>query len=365
MEITSFWPLFFFAVGVQGVFLSLILFLQKEANKSNFFLALLIALFSISIVDTIVFWAVCSCESPYWLGLSMIFIFLYGPLFYFFLSGFGREGIKGKWKHFLIAIIVLLWHIHFLSSAGANDDFIISGLNNHLINTFLLPAFGLISLIFYAKRSYYHIATLERKYEIKIIKSWHWLGLIFKAYLLFVSFYFVFFICIIAGISVKTLDIIIVLSYSIVIYSIGYLALKTSKLLNGIKVDTTKYQFASLPKNFSKSMYEKLKEHMAANKPYKKNEIKLAHLAEELSLSPHQLSQIINQNAHQNFAEFINAFRVKEAIELIAHMDRINQLAYEVGFNNRTTFNRVFKSATGYTPTEYKKHFVEQSVVEK
>ena len=66
MQITSFWPLFFFAVGVQGVFLSLILFLKREANKSNFHLALLIALFSISIIDTLTFWTTCSCEDPYW-----------------------------------------------------------------------------------------------------------------------------------------------------------------------------------------------------------------------------------------------------------------------------------------------------------
>ncbi len=365
MEITSFWPLIFFAIGVQGIFLSSILFLQKKANKSNIYLAVLLALFSISIVDTLVFWALCACEDPYWLGLSMVFIFLYGPLFYFFLSGSGKDRIDRKWNHLITASIILLWHIAFLANTRATGTPLISQETDHFVNMILLPVFGVISLALYAHLSFRYLTQLEKKHEIKIIGSWHWLGLIFKAYLLFVLFHLVFFVSIVVGNSSKTSDIIIILSYSLLIYSIGYLALKTSKLLNGIKVDTTKYQSTLLPKNFSESTYEKLQAHMISHKPYKNNEIKLGDLAKELSLSPNQLSQIINQNAHQNFAEFINAYRVREAIELIAQIDRINQLAYEVGFNNRTTFNQVFKATTGYTPTAYKKLFVVDQLAQK
>lgn len=365
MEITSFWPLIFFAVGAQGIFLSFILFLQKKANRSNGYLAILLLLFSISIVDTIIFWALCACDAPYWLGLSMIFIFLYGPLFYFFLSGSGKDHIHHKWKHLVAASIILLWHIYFLASTRISGNPLISASSDQFINTLLLPILGLISLVFYGHLSYRYLAKLEKQYEISILRSWHWLGLIFKAYLLFTVFHFIFFINIVIGNSTQTTDIIIVLGYSLIIYSIGYLALKTSKLLNGIKVDTTKYQTGQLQKRFSESIYEQLKAHMATHKPYKNNEIKLADLASELSLSPHQLSQVINQNAHQNFSEFINAYRIREAIELITQIDRINQLAYEVGFNNRTTFNQVFKSTTGFTPTEYKKHVMTNQLVQE
>lgn len=365
MEITSFWPLIFFAVGVQGVFLSSVLFLQKKVNRSNIYLALLLLLFSISIVDTIVFWALCACEDPYWLGISMIFIFLYGPLFYFFLSGSGKAPIRHQWKHLVASSIILFWHIYFLASTRVSGAALISASTDRLINTILLPILGLISLAFYGYRSFTYIAKLEKKYEIKILRSWHWLGLIFKAYLLFTLFHFIFFMNIVSGSSTQNADIIIILGYSLIIYAIGYLALKTSKLLNGIKVDTNKYQSGQLPKSFSDSIYEKVQVYMDTHKPYKDNEIKLADLASALSLSPHQLSQVINQNAHQNFAEFINAYRVREAITLITQIDRFNQLAYEVGFNNRTTFNQVFKSTTGYTPTEYKKQVITNRLVKE
>lgn len=131
-----------------------------------------------------------------------------------------------------------------------------------------------------------------------------------------------------------------------------------SKLLSGIKVDNSKYQTAALPSSISEQLFNKLKAHIEANQSYKNNELKLAQLAEELSLSPHHLSQIINQNAGKNFSEFINDYRIQEVIQLITQIDRVSQLAYEVGFNNRTTFNKAFKKTTGLTPTEYKKEML-------
>nr|WP_321234143.1 helix-turn-helix domain-containing protein [uncultured Psychroserpens sp.] len=359
MEITSFWPIFFIAIGIQGLFLGFILFLQKNSNKGNLVLALLIALFSISIFDTVVFWIGYYKENPHLLGLSLSFVVLYGPLFYIYLVRINKANtpvkIKNKWLHFVPFIIVLSWYLPYYFSDKVGKLELISNWNNSIINALLVPFLGLLSLLIYAILSYRHIKWLENKYELKIIKSNHWLGWIYKSYSFFVVLNFIHFFNVISGYSSKISDIFIALGYSTFIYAIGYLSLKMSKLLNGIKVDTTKYQANSLPEKFSKEMFAKLVEHVQVNESFKNNEIKLLDLAEELSLTSHQLSQIINQNANQNFSEFINSYRVKEALKLISQIDRINLLAYEVGFNNRTTFNKVFKKTTGLTPTQYKK----------
>ncbi|MCE7990996.1 MAG: AraC family transcriptional regulator [Roseivirga sp.] len=354
------WVLLFFAVAFQGIFLSTILFARKRSNQANVYLAWLILLFSLSIVDTVIFWTTCDCENPGWLGISLIFTFLYGPLFYFYLTAFEKQtpGLKNRWRHFIVALIVLAWHAQFIILKLTKPQ-LIAEWNAGLFNSYLLPLAGLTSLLFYAYLSYKLVLRLEKKHAVRIIKSWHWLGLIFKAYLLFVAFHFLYFASIALGRSTRVSDIVIVLGYSTFIYSIGYLALKTSKLFNGIKVDTSKYQSTSLPKSFSRSMFEKLEAHMRSHKPYKQNEIKLAGLAEELSLAPHQLSQVINEHANRNFAEYINTYRTDEAIVLISQIDRVNELAFEVGFNNRTSFNRAFKKKTGLTPTDFKKNMKE------
>lgn len=361
MEITSFWPLFFLSVAFQGFFLSVNLILQKKSNKGNFVLAMLVGLFSVSIIDTVVFWVKYYEVNPHLLGISLSFSYLYGPLFYLYLSRITRTKLPGptsQWIHFLPAVGVFLWHLPYYLSGGETKLELIATWNNSIINALLMPFLGLLSLLIYSILAFLFIRKLEKKHEIRIIRSNHWLGLVFKSYVLFVVFNFIYFFNILFGKSTKTSDILIALGFAIFIYSIGYLSLKMSKLLNGIKVDTSKYQANSLPTSFSNEMFTKLTTHITTNQSFKNNEIKLSDLAAELSLSPHQLSQIINQKANQNFSEFINTYRMKEALKLISQIDRINQLAFEVGFNNRTTFNKVFKKTTGLTPTEYKKRNV-------
>jgi AraC-like DNA-binding protein len=316
------------------------------------------ALFSVSIADNVVYWVGYYEINPHLLGISLPFVFIYGPLFYIFLYRTNQSKTKmGKadWWHFVPFILVELWYMQYYLTNTSDKLVMIAEWNNSFVNALLLPFLGLVSLVVYAILSFRFIVELEKKYVIKIHRSGHWLGLIFIAYGLFVLFNILHFISIIFGKSNMTSDTIIALGYSVFIYFIGYLGLKMSKLFNGIKVDNTKYQTTSLPRNFSLSMFNKLTAYIESHESFKNNELKLSELADELSLSPHQLSQIINQNADQNFSEFINSYRIKEALKLISKMDRIGELSYEVGFNNRTTFNKEFKKATGLTPTEYKK----------
>ncbi|WP_461101123.1 ABC transporter permease [Spirosoma koreense] len=102
----------------------------------------------------------------------------------------------------------------------------------------------------------------------------------------------------------------------------------------------------------------KLKEAVAANHHYEDAELTLTTLALKLAMHPHELSRIINVGLDKNFNDFINEFRVREIARKMRDpaYDRLTLLgiAYESGFNSKTTFNRVFKQMTGKTPVEYK-----------
>ena len=88
-------------------------------------------------------------------------------------------------------------------------------------------------------------------------------------------------------------------------------------------------------------------------------ELSLGKLAKKLNLSSHQLSYIINNGFNQNFYGLINKFRVGKAKKLLAsrELDKysIIGIAFESGFNSKTSFNTTFKKFTGQTPSEYKK----------
>ncbi|MBB4118091.1 AraC-like DNA-binding protein [Mesonia hippocampi] len=102
----------------------------------------------------------------------------------------------------------------------------------------------------------------------------------------------------------------------------------------------------------------KLNALMKAKHLYLDNDINLASLAEEMQITSHQLSYVINNGFNQNFYQFINTYRIEKAKELL--LDKSSQnltilgIAYESGFNSKTAFNTTFKKFTNLTPTEFK-----------
>jgi AraC-like DNA-binding protein len=103
----------------------------------------------------------------------------------------------------------------------------------------------------------------------------------------------------------------------------------------------------------------KLSELMRIQQPYIDSELNLIKLAELINMTPHQLSYIINTGFNENFFRFVNNYRVGKAKELLLkeEMNKLSILgiAFESGFNSKTSFNNTFKKITGLTPSEFKK----------
>ena len=103
----------------------------------------------------------------------------------------------------------------------------------------------------------------------------------------------------------------------------------------------------------------KLNQHMNEQQPYLDNDINLAALSEQLGLTPHQLSYVINNGFNENFFQFINRYRVEKAKDLllgtVSDKYSILGIAFESGFSSKTSFNTTFKKVTGKTPSEFKK----------
>ena len=73
-----------------------------------------------------------------------------------------------------------------------------------------------------------------------------------------------------------------------------------------------------------------------------------------IGIPTHHLSQIINQQADQNFFEYVNGYRVSSAKELLQTGDRsMTAIAFDAGFNSQSAFYRHFKRITGQTPRQF------------
>jgi AraC-like DNA-binding protein len=104
------------------------------------------------------------------------------------------------------------------------------------------------------------------------------------------------------------------------------------------------------------AVIERLKELMELEKIYLDEGLSLQRLSSILGITPHQLSEILNDRLATNFRSFINTCRIRAAKKLLLEDENISiiRAAYRCGFNSKTVFNTAFLKTEGITPTEFK-----------
>lgn len=79
-------------------------------------------------------------------------------------------------------------------------------------------------------------------------------------------------------------------------------------------------------------------------------------VARELYISPSSVTKVFAGKLGTTFGEYINRLRVNKARHYLEKTDkRIVDIMYECGFNNQSTFNRVFQEVQGTTPSKLRK----------
>ena len=100
-------------------------------------------------------------------------------------------------------------------------------------------------------------------------------------------------------------------------------------------------------------------------KPYLDLNFSMDTFASELGLSNHELSMLLSK-MDTSFYQLINKLRVEYFVAHIADIlqqeKTILALAYESGFNSKSTFNKYFKQNMGLSPSAYIKELSEQSL---
>jgi AraC-like DNA-binding protein len=121
--------------------------------------------------------------------------------------------------------------------------------------------------------------------------------------------------------------------------------------------DEAKYRRSGLSVEQAGHYFARLRELMEAQQVYTEADLRLSHLAQQLSVTPNQLSQIINQQAGKSFYDFVNEYRINHAIQLLKEHPHktVLEVATTVGFGSKVTFNRVFKQHTRATPSAFKR----------
>jgi len=124
------------------------------------------------------------------------------------------------------------------------------------------------------------------------------------------------------------------------------------------KKETEKYAKSGLPDKKAEDLLEKLISFVETKKPYIDRDLSIHDLSALTGISRHHITQILNEKHGRNFFSFINEYRVKEVIDRFSDPKFNNYtilaIAFDAGFNSKTTFNSIFKSQTGVTPSQYR-----------
>ncbi len=109
-----------------------------------------------------------------------------------------------------------------------------------------------------------------------------------------------------------------------------------------------------------KSILTRMDELMKDEKAFADEELTLRDLAGELGISPHQLSEMLNEKLKKNFNTYVNEFRVEEAKKMLKEEPNRSILSVGIaaGFNSNTTFCTVFSKIAGFSPSQYRKNSI-------
>ena len=149
------------------------------------------------------------------------------------------------------------------------------------------------------------------------------------------------------------------------IFLVGYFGIKQENLFvnHSLTNDSTaegggtevKYKHSGIDEKKGDQLYDRLLSLMNDEQPFLEPRLTLTELAGKLDVSPNNLSQVINQKAKVNFYDFVNDYRVEHFIENARKNKRYSllALAFESGFNSKSSFNQIFRKHKGQTPSEF------------
>ncbi len=134
----------------------------------------------------------------------------------------------------------------------------------------------------------------------------------------------------------------------------NFLDIKLQTLLNVKKTHQLQEELSATTKHHLHILTKAMKE----GRFFQQKKVSLNAIAEQLKLTPHQLSSLINEHYQQNFTDFINSYRInfiKDQLKSKANFQQttIEALGYEAGFSSKSSFFAVFKKQTGLSPLSF------------
>ncbi|MBL4592397.1 MAG: helix-turn-helix transcriptional regulator [Flavobacteriales bacterium] len=370
-----------FLIGtIQAVFLAALVLIKKNKMLADKILAIWLLfmglhLFSyyMNVVGTI-------SDYPILDAFSVSFPMLEGAFTFLYVSIITSKIQRLKWNYLIhVSHYIIFTGIIFLTVYGseASPSEVICTLKNEytsvifwtgLFNIYLGPGYMIASLLLLKK----HQRNIDRNFSYTEEIDLKWLKYVLGIMIL------VWIVVVVTNVLNDYTDLItdrtggdlIYGSVTIAIFFYGFFGIKQQIIYSAPSVgsinDSTKkvketpvnqYQKSGLKKDDAENYLKQLMNYMEEETPYLDGKLSLKEVASALEISTNHLSQVINENLEKNFFDFINGYRVDLVKQKMDDPSNKNYtllaLAYDCGFNSKSSFNSIFKKYTGHTPSQY------------
>lgn len=363
---------------VQALFFSLLIITNKRKNYSDFFVLFWFLLVAIHLTYYHFVFQNGAPKNQYFLIAGFFLPLIYGPVNFFYINSLLKPS-KTKKLHIVLHLIpyLFLTSLFIIIKLQYQESILIANGQISISREFLpyLKKIGYLLAfqgVLYVGYNYYLIVKYQKKLVERVsnIRSINlqWI----KIYIIgsVIVFFIIFSIHSFADDLLKATGFyasqvtMIVLIVQVTYF--GFYAVKQTSLFSEKKdydQFTTKYQKSGLSRKEASRIATLLEQFMKEQKPFLNPDLTIRSLSSDLKISQNHLSQTINEIFHQNFYTYTNSYRVAYVKELINNKeyDKMSLLgiAFEAGFNSKSSFNAVFKKLTRLTPNEYKKSIQE------
>lgn len=354
--------LLYLAAMSLGLFSAILLLTAAKNKTANRLLAYLILAITGWLVDAFFRASGIYNQNANLYFLPIYYSFAFGPLLYFYVQAITNSAFRFKYiylLHFIPVTIQALfyWIVTFKSYQYKYHIWF----SLHQPYTYRIEYDGTwLSLVIYLILSiiyfnHYH-SWLKDNYSNVSKKMLNWLKIalvvlvlvcitwVFEAYLRdFRNTYYQF------DISTNLL--------CGVIYCIGIIGVQQTSITLNYEPINKEVKPASASFIADEHIARKIDDAMVKDKLYLNPELSLADLANHLSLPAKVVSANINAAFDKPFNTYVNAYRVEEIKQRLKSTDiekfTLLGIAFESGFNSKTSFNRIFKDFTGKSPSDF------------
>lgn len=362
---------------VQALFLAYFFIFSKKGNRqANMFLGILLVGFVLAMTEILLCYTNLMFKMVWLIDFAEPTNFLFAPLVYLYIRATLNKPFQQKdWLHFLPFTFYLLYKSVVFSPLSYPEKY------NAYISAYYpelphlpTPA-GIWNNAIYCITDYTNELFLVSMLSYSLANIW----LLFYSFkernLPFLSnqntslkwarqtcFWFIS-IMVIFVIFKKTFphdlgDHLIAAHLTLIIYLISISVIRDSTFFTQENKEAKKYEKSSLTSEIQENTLVKINHLMETEKPFLNDSFSMPALAKQLSVSPHHLSQILNESLGQSFFDFTAQYRIQEAQKLLLENPnlKIEEIAAQVGYNSKSAFNTAFKKFAGVSPSQFRKN---------